>query len=152
MSRIPDIGKNFERLPAVLAEYDEHIEEAHGILAVKGKSIESALKEQTSWVLFYDERRRELNTLVKYIAARVASTRGDLTRQYTENYSRDLAERVKERYIDNEDDYLKMYEIQLEVQEMLEKYEAIVDAFRVRGFALRDITTLRVHSIQDGTL
>jgi len=69
LSRIADLGQNFENLLSLLAQYDEHIEAAPERLAVKGKVIEEALKEQAAWPVFYDEKRRELNTLVKYLDA-----------------------------------------------------------------------------------
>lgn len=152
MSRIADLGKNFERLPALLTEYDEHLALAPERLAIKGKIIEEALKEQAAWPVFYDEKRRELNTLVKYLDSRVSAVRGRLYRAYTENYSRDLPDRTKDKYIDNEPDYLTVNEVYLEVYELAEKYEAVVEAFKVRGFALRDITVLRVNSLHTGTL
>jgi hypothetical protein len=152
LSRIPDLGKNFERLPDLLSEYDEHLALAPERIAIKGKIIEEALKEQAAWPVFYDEKRRELNTLVKYMDSRVNAIRGKLTRAYTENYSRELSDRLKDKYIDNETDFLSINEIYLEIYELAEKYEAVVEAFKVRGFALRDITTLRVNSLHDGTL
>ena len=152
MSRIPDLGKNFENLPAILIEYDEDLSLANERLAVKGKVIEEALKEQAAWPVFYDQKLRELKTVLKFMDSRVAYTRGKLTRQYNENYSRELSERTRDKYIDNEDEFMSINELYLEIYELTEKYEAVVDAFKVRGFALRDITTLRVNSIHTGTL
>lgn len=114
--------------------------------------IEEALKEQAAWPIFYDEKRRELNTLVKYLDSKVNAVRGRLTRAYTENYSRELSDRLKDKYIDNEDEYLSMNEIYLEIYEIAEKYEAVVEAFKVRGFALRDITQLRIAQMHQGVL
>lgn len=152
MSRIPDLGKNFDKLPDVLSQYDEDIASAQERLAVRGKTIEEALKEQTAWPVFYDQKRRELNTLVKYMDGRCNAIRGKLYRGYTENYSRELSDRVKDKYIDNEQEYLSMYEIYLEIYELAEKYEAIVDAFKVRGFALRDVVVARTNAFYDATL
>lgn len=152
MSRIADLGKNYERLPSLLAEYDEHLALAPERLAIKGKIIEEALKEQAAWPVFYDEKRRELNTLVKYMDSRVNATRGRLYRAYTENYSRELPDRTKDKYIDNETDFLSINELYLEIYELAEKYEAVVEAFKVRGFALRDIVVARTHQFQNGLL
>lgn len=152
MSRIPDLGKNFENLPPMLVEFDEHLLLATERLAVKGKIIEEALKEQAAWPIFYDQKLRELKTLLKYLDSRVAYVRGKLTRQYNENYSRELSERTRDKYIDNEDEYMSINELYLEIYELTEKYEAVVDAFKVRGFALRDITQLRINQIHTGTL
>lgn len=152
MSRITDLGKNFEKLPGLLVEYDEHLAAAQERLAVKGKIVEEALKEQAAWPVFYDEKRRELNTLVKYLDMRVNAVRGGLMRAYTENYSRELSDRMKDKYIDNEAEYQTVYQVYLEVHELAEKYEAVVDAFKTRSFALRDIVLLRVNQMQSGTL
>ena len=152
MSRIADLGKNYERLPALLAEYDEHLALAPERLAIKGKVIEEALKEQAAWPVFYDEKRRELNTLVKHMDSRVSAVRGRLYRAYTENYSRDLPDRTKDKYIDNENDFLSINELYLEIYELAEKYDAVVEAFKVRGFALRDIVVARTHQFQNGLL
>lgn len=152
MSRIADLGKKYEKLPLIIAEYDAHLDEAQSRIAIKGKIIEEALKEQAAWPVFYDEKRRELNTLVKFLDARVSYVRGKLTRAYTEQYSRELSDRIKDKYIDNEDEYMSIYEVYLEVLELAEKYDAVVDAFKVRGFALRDVVTARVHQFQASSL
>jgi hypothetical protein len=152
LSRIADLGKKYEKLPAIIAEYDAHLDEAQSRIAIKGKIIEEALKEQAAWPVFYDEKRRELNTLVKFLDAKVSYVRGKLTRDYTERYSRELSDRVKDKYIDNEDEYMSIYEVYLEVLELAEKYDAVVDAFKVRGFALRDITQLRIAQMNQGSL
>lgn len=152
MSRIADLGKDFKNLPAIIAEYDDHLIEAAGRLSIKGKIIEEALKEQAAWPVFYDEKRRELKTLVKFLDSRVNAVRGKLYRAYTEQYSRELSDRVKDKYIDNEAEYAKIYEVYLEIEELAEKYEAVVDAFKTRSFALRDITTLRINQMHTGTL
>lgn len=152
MSRIADVGKDLERLPIVLAEYDEHLIDISAILAVKGKIIEEALKEQAAWPIFFDEKRRELITLTKLLEARVASVRSKLFRQYTENSARALTDRTIDKYIDSEPEYLSMNELYLEVKELTDKYEAVMDAFKVRGFALRDVTQLRIAQLHTGTL
>ena len=152
MSRIADLGKDFKQLPHIIAEYDDHLLEAQSRLSIKGKIIEEALKEQAAWPVFYDEKRRELRTLVKYLDSRVNAVRGRLYRAYTEQYSRELSDRVKDKYIDNEDEYTKIYEVYLEIDELAEKYDAVVEAFKVRGFALRDITQLRIAQMNQGSL
>lgn len=152
MSRIADLGDNYQHLPAMLQEYDQYLDDASNILSLKGKTIGNALQEQGSWPAFYDERRRELNTLVKFFDMKVAACRGELLKAYTENYSRELGERAKDKYIDNEPAYHSIYQLYLEVFELAEKYTAVVDAFKLRGFALRDISLLRVNEIENGLL
>lgn len=152
MSRIADLGKNYEKLPDLLAEYDEHITAAPARLAIKGKILDEALKEQAAWPVFYDHKRAELSTLVKFIGMKVDETRSRLLRNYTENYSRALSDRIADKYIDKENDFLLINELYLEVSELAEKFSNVVDAFKTRGFALRDIVAVRVNKIQDNLL
>lgn len=149
MSKIPDLGKKNENLIQVLEHYEQELEQAEQILSLKGKRLEVANIENPSWQHFYDQRRIELYTLVKYFEAEVNRVRGKLFRSYKEQHSRELSEREINRYIDNEEAFLTMNEIYLEVKEVYEKYQAVVEAFRVRGYALNNITKIRVASLED---
>lgn len=149
MSRISDIGTNFEKLPTVLQQYEDALQDAESVLTLKGKNLEQANKENTSWQHYYDQKRIELKTIVDYLENRVQATRGRLFKRYTEKMNRDLSDRAKDKYIDNEKDYLDMYELYLEAKEIHGKYVATVDAFTARGYALNNIVKLRVSSLED---
>lgn len=147
MSRIPDLGDKFTNLPQLLDEYEKEVDLVEDRLRIKGKLMEEAQREQCSWPIFYEARRVELKTLVKYFDDQVSKIRGAAVRRYTEEYSRQLGERVMNGYIDADPSYLKMRELFLEVEELYEKYVAIGDAFTKRGFALRDLTTAKVNQL-----
>ena len=148
-SRIPELGKSIAKLPQILREYEAAISEAEEIIKVKGKKLEAANVENAPWQHFYDQKRIELYTLVKYLESEVARVRSKLFRSYKENHSIELSEREIGRYIDGEKAYLDMNELYLEVKEMYEKYQGIVNAFTVRGYALNNITKIRVASLED---
>jgi hypothetical protein len=152
LSRIPELGEKFKNMPTVLAEYETAIEDYEDNLAIKGKTLEVANRENPGWQAYYDERRIELKTLVDYMEAQVQRTRGRLFKTYTEAHSRELTDRAKDKYIDNEDAYLTTYEIYLEVKELYNKYQAVVDAFTSRGYALNNITKIRVAALDDAIL
>ncbi len=149
MSRIIDLGEKYQKLPAILEEYEAELEQAETILAVKGKRLEAANVENAPWQHFYDQKKIELYTLVKYFDMEIARVRGKLFRSYKENHSRELSEREINRYLDNEDSYLTVYGLYLEVKEMYEKYDAVVSAFTSRGYSLNNITKIRVASLED---
>lgn len=148
-SRIPDLGEKFKGLPKVLAEYESALQDVDKHLSIQGKTIEAANRENPSWHSYYDQKRVELHTLVKYVEAQVARVRGKLFRSYTEAHQRELSDRAKDKYIDNEEAYLETYEILLEVKELYDKYQAVCDAFQTRGYALNNITKIRVASLED---
>ena len=111
-----------------------------------------ALKEQCSWPVHYGMLKAEITKLLRYLDNRINSVRGALTRRYIETYSRDLGEKARERYIDNEADYMRLYELYIEVEELKDKLATICDAFDRRGFALRDWTALKVNELTDLTI
>lgn len=146
MSRIPDLGVKYANLPNIIAAYQDELLLARDRLQIKGKSYATAQHEQCSWPIFYDQKKVELKTLVKFFEARVAATRGKLVKQYNEQSNRVLGERMMQSYIDNEPDYLMIYELYLEVNELHEQFQAVCDSFTKRGFALRGINDSLVHS------
>lgn len=141
MSRIQDLGKHLEKLPDILEEYEKSLEDVRSIVKIKGKSLREANRD-AEYQFFFDEKRRELNTLVKFMDVKVQATRGHLYRLLTENSPRELSDRAKDRYIDNEPSYLTMHQLYLEVKETADKYEAAIDAFRSRGYAVNNLTKL----------
>jgi len=140
------------RLPDIIMYYEADIALAIGRLSIKGKSGAEALKEQTAWPVFYSMKKAELDKLLKYMNAQVEACRGKLYKRYTESYSRDIGDRGKEKYIDNEPEYMGYYQLYLELEELRDKYTAICDAWDKRGFALRDWTALKIAEMQNAEI
>jgi len=152
LSIINDLGKDSINLPTILANYETALGGFEDKLEIKGKNLEHANSEQPAWQSYYDQRRIELYTLVKYYEGQINRVRGKLFKSYTETYSRELTDRAKDKYIDNEEAYLKMFEIYLEVKEVHDQYSAVVEAFKSRGYALNNITKIRVAALEDVTI
>lgn len=152
MSRIPDLGdaKNqFSKLPALLKEYEDVLKGAPADIKIEGKRLEVSNREQASLHSFYDERRVELKIVVEYLEAHVAKVRGNLFNSFKINHSIDFTDRGINELINRDETYLQAYELLLEVKEVYEKYVSVVDAFQARGFALRNITQIRVAALED---
>ena len=152
MSLIGDLGDKNKNLPKILGDYETALDGFQNHLAIKGKNLEHANREHATWQSYYDERRIELHTLVKHFETQMNKIRGSLFRQYTENYSRELNDRTKDQYINHEDEFLKISGIYLEVKDLHDRYVGVVDAFRSRGFALNNITKIRVAALEDVTI
>lgn len=152
MSLKAEFGENYVNLEKVLEPYIEALVEKDQHLVIKGKSIEHANREQPSWLSFYDERRIELSTYVRFFEMEEKRVRGMLFKSYLEHYSRDLGERAIEKYIDTEQAYLEVHEKLLVVKELASQFESIVESFKARGYALNNITRIRVASLEDVVL
>lgn len=149
MSLILEIKDDDTNLPDILDKYERDLIGAADNLDIKGKTLEAANLEHASWLSYYDERRVELQTLVKYYDNKLAKIKGKLWVDYTENYSISLAATDKTHYIAKEPRYLEVYSLYLLVQETYHKYDSLVEAYKSRGFALRNITNARVAALPD---
>ena len=152
MSLIECLGKDYKNLPDIIAEYEKGLENVKPHLLLENKKLETANVEQPGWQLYYESRRAELHSLVKFFESKTAAVQGELFRKYTEKYTRELSDRQKDKYITNEKKYLNQYEIYLEIKEIYEKYVAVCNAFVSRGYALNNITKIRVASIEDAII
>lgn len=149
MSLKDAIGKNYENLNKLLNPYIEALDDKEETLKLKGKRLEHANREQASWLSFYDERRIELATYVRFFEMEIKRVRSKLYRNYLEHHSRDLNDRTIEKYLDSEDAFLNVSEKYLAVKELYGQYESIVESFKARGYALNNITRIRVASLED---
>lgn len=152
MSLIADLVENKKSLPDILTEYESALDGFEKNLEIKGKKLEHANREHPGWQSYYDQRRIELYSLVKYYDGQISRVRGKLFKSYTETYSRELSDRAKDKYIDNEKAYLDMLEVFLEVKELYDRYDAVIEAFKSRGYALNNITKIRVSALEDVTI
>lgn len=152
MSVIFDVTDDLSNIPDILDRYDQALDGHEENLRIKGKNLEQANVENPSWLAYYDQRKIELNSLARFIDMKLEQEKGKLWKAYTENYSRELGSRDKEQYISKESSYLKIYQILIIIEELLKKYSSVVDAFQNRGYALRNITSLRVSSMEDVVL
>ena len=150
MSQIAELGTKLENVPNILARYEAALDGVEEQLKIEGKTLEVANRETPVWLAYYDERRVELHTLVKYFEMKVKRVRGKLYKSYTDGpkSNREHSDRVKDKYIDNEEAYLTMNEVFLEVEEIYNKYAAVVNAFEKRGYTLNNITKAIVAAVE----
>ncbi len=139
-------------LPTLLEKYEAEIAASPERLSLLGKTGPQALKEQCSWPVHYGMLKVEVTKLLKYINDRIDAIRGDLTRRYVETYSREIGERDRNRYIDNEESYINARRLYVEIEELRDKLAVICEAYDKRGFALRDWTALKVSELTDLTI
>lgn len=152
MSPIDTLKNDFSNLPDILAEYEIHLSAIMNFLSLEGKTLEEANRSQAYDMMMYASKCSELKALVKILDQNVERIKSKLWRQYTEVVSIDLSTRDKDQYIKSESAFLNANTLLITVEEIHSKYEMAVEAFRQRGFALRNITNARVSSIQDAVI
>ena len=116
MSRIQDLGDGAAKLSEVLEDYEKALVGIEVIMEIKGKTLAHANMENPAQQLFYDQKRAELYTIVKYLELQVNRVRGKMFVKYSETYNKDLSDRAKDKYIDNESSVLTWNELYLEAK------------------------------------
>ena len=148
MSIISDIGGKLAKVPDVLKQYERELASAKEILDTEGKRLETLNRENPSWLYYFDEKKSELKGLLNFVKLDVDRVRSKLYKGILNNSSYSLTDRAMNQLVNSEDAYIAVHQIQIEVEEVYDKYCAIVKAFENRGFALRNMTELRVASLE----
>lgn len=143
------IRENFANVPRVIEVYNQYLQPFKIDLQIKGKSIERANVEQASLLSYYDERRVELRAIMQYLEMNLEKVYGRKWKQYTENYNRELSPKDKEQYIKHDPEYITHREIFIEVEELYKQFESAVESFKARGYALNNITKIKVSQVSD---
>lgn len=151
MTIIAELGDKFENLPSILDQMDTDFKDAAKHLKMKGMPLDQLLIEQASWVGHYSIRHAELRSIRKYIETTIERARGKLWKFYTEKHPRELQYRDKEQYVNTEDRIAELKTIFHAVSEMEEKYEAMCEGLKQKGFMLNALVKSKVAAI-DGTM
>ena len=84
--------------------------------------------------------------------ARVSQIRGVLYKGIKKGSNVSLGEREIQKYIDADEAYINVYILMLEVKELHDLFASAVENFRNVGYAMNNITRIRVAGLEDITL
>ena len=146
------LKEDMSNLLDLLEPYWAGLSQAEANLSLTGKPLGIANQEQVAWQSYFDEKRIQLNGLLKLLNQKVDAKKGELWKSYTEKSKRELNSTDKVQYVNANPAYHTIQQLQLEVQEIYDRYQSICDAFKMRGFALRNLTDLYINSLQDTVL
>lgn len=130
-----------------LQQYEQVLDNVENDIAMKGKQLGDAQREQASLGYFYDVRKVEVGTILKSIESKIASIRGRLHRMMKEQNALDSSERQIEKYIDAHDEFITANELKLYAEELYKKFCDVEIAFTRRGFVIRDFTNARIAQV-----
>lgn len=148
-SALSAIRNDISAIVPVLSYYEQQIANVKEEIRLKSKRLDGAIIDQSSLLYRYDELRVEMKKVSEVVGVVVAEKYGSLWKFYTEKYSRELSPKDKDQYIKHESKYIRLLEIQAEVDELYQKFEAVVHAFQSRGYALNNLTRLYANNVTD---
>lgn len=136
----------------IIADYQNRLTNYKEELSLEGKSLGEANKEQATLMVYYDQQRVELDAIIKMWESKMSFYKGILYKKFNENYSVVLSERGKDNYINHDKLYNNMLRRLIWLQEIHDKFKSVVECFKSRGFALRNITDLRIHELENNLI
>jgi hypothetical protein len=149
LESIEALRESLTNLPDVLVLYNIDEVEVESRIRIKGKTIERANIEQASYYYEYARKRAELAAIVKFMEGQLDSAHGSVWREYTEGFNVDLDWRDKTQYTKSDNRYVKQLSLFLAVKERYDQYDEIVKAFETRGYALNNVTRLKIAEASD---
>ncbi len=148
MSLVKDLGEKYCNLPNILERFDNEIADADNKISSEGKLLETSLSKNSAWLHYYDSRRNKLTTLVNHFKMEANRVRGELYREYKENYSRALTSTDISKYIESDPKWLLVYGLLIEIQETEGEYKTVVESLKTQNFSLGHITKLRLADLE----
>ncbi len=130
---------------------EEEFNQPRDALSFKGKTLNEANNEQAEWPVYVDERLGELKNMCRRLETTVEMVRGDIVRELKSGTGLDVGREIG-KFVDRDDKFLTINEYFLMFDELREKYQALSEAWKTRGYALRNKVDMLVHQIRDNLM
>lgn len=136
----------------ILDQYADDISDWKKDISIEGKNLKIANVEQASHLARYDEIKVNLKSLLDYYDMKVKEVRSESIKMLTKNSNVSYTSTEKEKIVDSDPKYIKIYKIYLEVKELHNMAAAIVDQFKNRAYTLHNLVKIYESSLEDITL
>lgn len=150
--RVSHLIDDDEALIATLEKYEAALEESESGVELQGKTLEDANREQGVLMHKYSRLFAEARAIAKLLELRSHRTRADLTKKIKKGSDLALGDRVIDKYVDGEQSMIDDLALVLEFKLLEEKLGAVVEAIKIRGFALNNITRSRIENVHMAVL
>jgi len=150
MAIIDDLHEDLSNLDTIIATYSSVLNrELEQDVNLKNKSIQLCNQEQPSLYSYYDQLRVEIEILNDFLEIRVKEAKMKAIRTILEKSDKTYSVSMLERMADDHPAYMQMQRKALKTKELYMKARSAVSSFEQRGYALNNITKIRVAAIQD---
>lgn len=143
------IKDDFSNLPQLIDKLNDELDDWKNKLQLKGKSLELANAEQPAWYAHYDQLKVEWASILKFAEMKVKQERGRIYRLLTNSSSIDLSDKAKDRLIDADPSFLKIYQFYIEIDFIYNKLCSICSQFEQRSYTLTNIVKIRTHNLEN---
>ncbi len=150
MAIIDELSEDLSNLDKIIAAYSLVLNrELKEDVSLKNKTIQLCNQEQPSLYSYYDQLRVEIEILNDYLEIKVKEIKMRVIRLIIERSDKTYGERMLERMADDHPSFIDIQKKALKVKELYMKARSAVSSFEQRGYALNNITKIRVAAIQE---
>lgn len=144
--------QRYEQIPKKLLEIEKKIENWRDDVSLDGKNLQSAVVEQPSLLAYYDQIAVEAGYYVDLMEMIVKKTRAERIRFIRDNFARDYTDSAIQKAVDGDPQYVKVYEIYIEVKEVYDKCKSLVEAFKQRSYSLNNLVKIHENELENITI
>jgi hypothetical protein len=160
MSVLKDFkDKPLSEVPGKLKVYQASIDlatgdgkEVNGVFDLSGKALIDACQQQPQDLVFYNLMFQECKTIEDYLTNRMETVEAEVYKSHLESNARALGARDLTMYVKSDPQYIEAKTVLLEVTLVRRQLEAIVEALQTLGWALSNITKLKVSEMDHTVL
>lgn len=144
--------QRYEKIPQKILEIEKKIENWRDDISLDGKNLQSAVVEQPSLLAYYDQVAVEAGYYVDLMEMMVKKVRAERIKFIRDNFARDYTDSAIQKAVDGDPQYVKVYEIYIEVKEVYDKCKALVEAFKQRSYSLNNLVKIHENELENITI
>lgn len=135
------------KIPELLGALEVDVQQVELDLAIRGKSLEEANREQPELYFKYNFIYQKLKAIAKMIDCKIDHAKSLKYKNYKSGSNVSLNTTDLNQWVTGEKDIQAMYTVAILLDEYLYQYDAIVKAFEMRGYSLKNVTESRINAV-----
>jgi len=153
MTVIADVSKELsqkqlDRFEKRIAHFEEMIAQADSFLELDGVLLEQVAKNHPGSQALFERMLQECKTIQDLIEIKVNQVKGIKWKALVDGSPRALAQKDIEMLISGDPEYVQIQELLLEIVHVRRQLEAICKALDSLGWAISNITKLRIAQLE----
>jgi hypothetical protein len=149
IEKLATIKSDCSNLVSVMNEIKKYLSNSKKDVLIAGKTLRNANVEQPALYGLYDEIRVHLKYISERIEIQILRRKAQVLKYISEESQLDYGERIREKLVDDDPEYVELRIRKLEVDEVLDLASSICRQFEQRGYTLNNITKSIVAQAQD---
>jgi len=154
MRILEQINNDLALIPAALKAWDAILEDESVLadIGLDNRTVKEVNVDQATGIVKYGYCAVQAKVLMEFVEIKLRQRKTFLHKNLIENSNHSFTDREREKMFDDDEAYLDIQILLLEVKERHGLFANILEAYKARGFALRNINDLLIEHIEQTLL